>query len=240
MAVGDLFDTYSRQARLQPALFSLFPLFLTVAVWLPALYELFAGLLGFAVACGVTVLLAHIARVRGRSAEAQLFNEWGGKPTTIWLRHRSDQLDPRTKSRYFVFFEKKILEWERPSMEEETADPMEADQRYDTAVRWLLEYTRERKRFPLVFKENVSYGFRRNLFGLKTISLIVGSACIVANCIALYRNFAPFHVAGASALVVSIATVVVWGVIVKSPWVRDAADAYAKALLASCDAQPLS
>ena len=95
MDLGDLFDTYSRQARLQPALLALFPLFVTVAVWVPALYKFAAGLIGLAVACGAIVYLAHLARAWGRKAEDCLFATWGGKPTTLWMMHRDRHLDPQ-------------------------------------------------------------------------------------------------------------------------------------------------
>ena len=103
MDLGDLFDTYSLRARLQPALLPLFPLFVTIAVWVPGLYHTGAGLAGLATACGVTVLLAHVARERGRRAEIRLFNEWGGKPTTIWLRHSDGNLDDHTTRRYHTW-----------------------------------------------------------------------------------------------------------------------------------------
>lgn len=77
----------------------LFPLFVTIAVWFPALYDFAAGLVALAVACGVTVFFAHVARMRGRFAERRLFSLWGGKPTTIWLSHRDAHLDAHTTSR---------------------------------------------------------------------------------------------------------------------------------------------
>ena len=237
-----MFDAYSRQARLQSALLALFPLFFSVAVWLPALYELVAGLVGLAVACGVTVAFAHVARVRGRTIEEQLFESWGGKPTTTWLRHRDDHLDEHTKARYCEFLGSNVRDWRGPTVEEERADPTEADARYETAVRWLLEYTRDRKRFPLVFKENVSYGFRRNLYGLQAIGLIVAIVCTIANVVALYigaGDGGSTSAAGAAALGVSFAAIVGWLFVVKPAWVRDAGDAYAKALLAACDTHPV-
>ena len=128
-------------------------------------------------------------------------------------------------------------------MEEERADPDDADARYETAVRWLLEYTRDRKGFPLVFKENGSYGFRRNLYGLMPIGLTVALVCAVANLIAVYQSTAggngAFSAAGATALIVTVVAVVVWLFVVKPAWVRDAGDAYAKALLAACETQPV-
>ena len=155
-------DKYGFQARLRPALLSLFPVFITIAVWAPTLYKTAASLVGLAVACGLTVAFAHFARRRGRAVEQRLVEEWGGLPTTLWLRHGDHHLESGTKQRYYEFLEDNIPGWKSPTRQEEAEDQKHADSRYSSAVRWLLEYTRDTKQFHLVFTENISYGFRRN------------------------------------------------------------------------------
>jgi hypothetical protein len=240
MELGELFDTYSRQARLQPALLVLAPVFFTIAVWFPRDYSLTAGLVGLGVSCGIAGLLAHIARRRGRIAERQLFAEWGGKPTTIWLRHRDTHLDEYTKARYISFLQRHIAGWTPPTSEEEAANPEAADRRYETAVKWLLEYTRDTTKFPLVFKENISYGFRRNLYGLRIIGLFLAVVALVVNINEqnhYYRNNSgEVHVLGVLLTCVCIIMALCWWFITTRDWVRDAADSYARALLSACDA----
>ncbi len=68
-----------------------------------------------------------------------------------------------------------------PSPEAEATDPEAADSLYDSAVQWLIPQTRSGGRFPLVFQENVNYGFRRNLWGLRPIGLAVAIGCLVVN-----------------------------------------------------------
>ena len=236
MNLGKLFDTYSLRARLQPALLTLFPLFVPISVWVPALYQTAAGLVGLATACGVTVLLAHVARERGRRAEKQLFTKWGGKPTTIWLRHSDSNLDDHTTRRYHAYLATKVSNWQPPTPEEERADPAATDKRYDTAVKWLLENTRDRS---LVFKENVSYGYRRNLYGLRPLGLILAVLSAGANGAALYRTFdgslESLSPTGVAALMVSIVATLAWLFVVNKAWVRDAADVYARALTSCCE-----
>ena len=239
MSIRNPLDTYGWQARLQPALLALLPLFISIAIWVPALYQVAVGLLGVIIACGVTVLLAHFARTRGRKLEAGLYVEWGGKPTTIWLRHRDRNLDAHTKRRYFAFLEERVREWKAPTELEERTNPEAADDRYDTAVRWFLEHARDRKQFPQVFKELVSYGFRRNLLGLKPFGLSIAIICTAVNAGAIFADFhseaATIHFVGLASLAISLLAVAAWLSVVTRPWVRDAADAYAKALLAVCD-----
>jgi hypothetical protein len=99
-------------------------------VFSPALYEAATGLVSLAVACGLTTTFSHIGRNQGCFIQKKLIKEWGGLPTTLWLRHSDDNLDERMKPRYFQFLEKNILEWRAPAQQEESADPIEADRRY--------------------------------------------------------------------------------------------------------------
>lgn len=232
--IADFFDRYSRQARLLPALLTLFPAFLTVAVWVPALYQLAAGLTGLAIACGVLTVLAHFARSRGRKLEKQLIQEWGGLPTTIWLRKSDGYLEIETKQRYYNFLESSIPDWKAPTEDVEASDRL-----YSSAVRWLLERTRDVQQFPLVFKENISYGFRRNCLGLKPFAIAVS---VLA---AGYTGIQFMGISPTTLLQTSLPQIAVgcisalfalwWTFGVTANWVRDAGDAYAKALLGACD-----
>ena len=60
--MSDWFDRYSLQARIAPALLSLFPSFLWVAISFPQLYSIADGLFSLALVCGILTLAAHYAR----------------------------------------------------------------------------------------------------------------------------------------------------------------------------------
>ncbi|WP_163783900.1 hypothetical protein [Myxococcus vastator] len=217
----------------------LVPLLITVGAWTPGIFTWGAGLIGLGTTCGIIVWLAHLARERGRAAEEVLFKSWGGSPTTVWLRHQSSKLDAVTKARYFAFFKKHIPKWRAPTEEDESKSLADADGYYASAVRWLLEYTRDRKRFRMVFDENVSYGFRRNLYGLKRWGITLAALCLVINAAFLvgsfngFANFLPGR--GLVSFGVCVTTILAWSSVVRPQWVRDAAEAYAKALLACCE-----
>ncbi len=232
-------DGYGFQARLRPALLSLFPVFITVAVWAPALYQTAASLLGLAVACGLTVACAHVSRRLGRSIEDRLVKEWGGLPTTAWLRHADRHLEAETKRRYHHFLEQNVPGWTAPTPAEEAANQDETNKRYGSAVRWLLEYTRDTKQFKLIFAELISYGFRRNALGLRSVGIILALASTGFAAAQLYdvpfNNFVSDYFSQLAAGVVSILILLWWTFGVSKSWVRDAGDAYAKALLGACD-----
>ena len=239
MNLNSFFDKYSLQARVWPALLVLFPLLVTLIVWVPRVYELAVGLSGLALASGAILLLANIARSMGRRVEPSLFEEWKGKPTTLWLSHADGNLDDRTKARYHKFLSEHVDDWTAPSPEEELKDPDAAAAAYDSATRWLREKTRNQEKFGLVFKENVSYGFRRNLFGLKKVGLAISVLCGIGNSWALCAGSLDgeklSHPEGFASLILSLLMILAWTFIIRPRWVRDSADGYARALLATCD-----
>ena len=97
-------DRYALQSRLRPALLTLFPILITAAVWAPPAYML--GLVGLVAASGAIVVFVLIARTRGRAVQEHLVGEWGGFPTTLWLRHTDSNLDDSTTQRCHRFLEK--------------------------------------------------------------------------------------------------------------------------------------
>ncbi len=71
-----------------------------------------------------------------------------------------------------------------PTAAEETAEPTAGDSFYEQAGIWLRDNTRDAKKFPILWNELVSYGFRRNQRGLKWPALIV-NVIVVAICAAV-------------------------------------------------------
>lgn len=234
--LGALLDPYARQARLEPALLTLLPIFITIAVWFPALYSSASVLASSMVAIGVVALLAHIARIRGRRAERRLWSAWGGAPTTQWLRHRDRRLGALTLAKHHTFLAREVPGWTAPTPEEEVADPSAADERYEDAINWLRECTRDTKKYPLLFKELISYGFRRNLYGLRIVGLPISVLCVLANVALMYRageSLSAPDVAHLAAIGFSAISTVGW-LLLRPAFVRDAADVYAQRLLTAC------
>ena len=112
--------------------------------------------------------------------------------------------------------------------------PKKADDAYEAAIARLRELTREVEKYPLVFKENVSYGFRRNLWALKPtgIFLSIGSslACTAKIVYTSLREW-DFESHSVISLVLSVVFLVCWLVVIRRSWVRLPAFEYAKRLL---------
>lgn len=236
-------DPYSRRARLAPALLAALPLILIVVFLFPDIGWSNSVVFGVLVYGGGAMFLTQLGRDRGKRIEPRLFEDWGGKPSVAMLRHRDNRLDPVTKGRYRDALEQRIDALTFASAEEEAADPDVADAGYESATAWLLSRTRDRDRYQLLFAENVSYGFRRNLFALK-MPAIVMDACFF---VVFFFHFASIWQgdiletgrAFPDASMMSAALVVLhrlaFCVIINSDWVRLPADAYARQLLSSLD-----
>ena len=171
-------DPYTFHARTRPALIVVLPLGFLMSALLPGqpfFVTAFFGLLGTA---GGTALVAQMARDRGRDKVPALWKGWDGPPTTRFLRHRrspSDRVPDGLRPQL-----EELIGYSLPSREEERSDPTGADLKYEEVVGFLREATRDNSRFPLVFAENVNYGLRRNLWGLKPYGVVI--AILAASC----------------------------------------------------------
>lgn len=252
---ASLFDSYGRQARLYPGLLTLFPPLLTAIAWFPQLISSSVGatLLTIASSCGLLYGLAVLSRTQGKRTEKRLLREWGGWPTTLWLRHSSEFLQPQTVARYHAYFGANVPGLRLPSAEEESRDGASADLAYSSAVKWLQEQARG-KDFPLVEKENAEYGFRRNLRGMRPIGLALCLLAATLSATAILQGHRDLTIAlvdlsgaqcwqaltGVSppivgATIVDVIAIAGWLIIARDQWVRDSGDQYARALLATCD-----
>jgi hypothetical protein len=238
MEVLKVFDAYSLRARLFPAIIACAPALAALALLIS--WKSFA--LSNAIATlGILVLLfaiADFARARGRAVERKLLAEFGVMPSILFLRRADNSIDEGSKRRYRAFLGEKLGR-AVPSEAEELRDQGLADSFYSQCGVWLREHTRDVKKFPLVFGENVTYGFRRNLFGLKWVGLGLNALVVVA-CLLMLRSevwaldtdfgrrtlvvltVASFH---AAYMLLAARKLAVW----------DAAQAYGRQLILSCE-----
>lgn len=234
-----VFDTYSLGARIRPALLALLPLIVFTYLAFPKMYELLAALAGAAVSFGFVTALGHYCRARGRAVEKVLIRRWGGLPTTQLLRHRDSEIDATTKSRYHGFLSRNVPGWIAPTPEQEAQNPEDADARYQSAIKWLLEHTRDTKRFSMLFSENVSYGFRRNALGIKWFAVFCAATPLLLVCIELFVPSVSFlssdNLSYGFSAAISVILLLWWICVVSENWVKDAGIAYATRLLAACE-----
>jgi hypothetical protein len=228
-------DRYTLQARLFPALLVILPISLAIAAWFPSKFPGYGFLVGLLSAFGLTVLLAQLGRDLGKKKEPRLYERWGGKPTTQLLRHRNAILDSHTKSRYHQRLST-LVPIAMPSAADEEKNPAACDEIYNSCTKYLLEKTRDKVKFNLLFSENINYGFRRNLWGMKPAGIMFALLGLLASIVPVIINWNQNPPPVAMAATVISALMLTWWLIrINKNWVKTAAFAYGERLLACCD-----
>ena len=246
--VSKVTDPYERPARLYPALLALLPILTLVMLLYGPKATALTGAVTVAVSCGGLYLTTNLCRELGKRLEQKLYDGWGGKPTTQLLRHRDSTIEAVTKRRYHMFLGGKI-NVVFPDKEQEANDPVAADDIYQSGVRWLLNHTRpeDGKKFDLIFKENVAYGFRRNALGVKPFGLLLSFASLFWVLLMegiLFTHghrfvntaaFSSLPQTATASLIVSAVMIVTWILFFTKASARTAAFTYAETLLRACD-----
>jgi hypothetical protein len=236
--IDTLLDRYNLLARQRPALLMIFPLVVSAVVIFPTLQTWWATLLAVTGTCGVAVALAEFAQAKGKAVEPALIRQWEGLPSVAMLRHRDSRLDATTKTRYKAFLEKRVSGLYFPDEASERQNPSEAEASYESATRWLLAQTRDKKIFSLLFQQNISYGFRRNLYGLRHFGMGSSVMAMLLLVAVAARGFLMHGMINSEILiagVIALALLWFWASVVRPTWVAIAANAYARELLAACD-----
>ena len=225
-------DVYDRNVRLKPGLLSGLPVVASTVLLIPEVGVVWSAIGGMVLYSGGSMLLMQVSRDRGQSLEARLYESWGGKPSVTMLRHSDDRLDRATKERYRRFLNAAVPSLALPSVEEEQNSPERADGEYESANAWLLEQTRDHDRFALLFRENMNYGFRRNLAGLRPLALVMAAVAfglVLGWAAAWWIGLFPNAIEGLTAewwmsLAMTTGHSLFFFVRIKAEWVRLAAD----------------
>ena len=228
-----LCDKYSLNARIYPSIVFLLPCIMLAIFYVPNIesyYQKFSylGLLGV-----LFVLLAHWGRENGKKKESELFRHWGGKPTSLVLRHSNDYFMAHIKKIFHKKLEQKIPSVKIPTAEEECVDLRAADEIYDSCARYLISKTRNTKKYRLLFDENINYGFRRNLWGLKRYGICITVVCIFTHIFILMHKYSSDEaiiIKDLIFLAALVVCVICWISIVNKEWVKTTAFAYAERL----------
>lgn len=233
------FDAYTIRARVFPAIIAAIPAL--------AMLILLVSSTGLAVSSGIAVIgvliilymFSDFARSQGKKIEPRIYELLGGKPSVTMMRRADTALDTDSKDRYRAFLASK-LNRTAPTAAEEAQNQAGADAFYEQAGTWLRENTRDTRKFSILFNENITFGYRRNLFGLKWIALGL-NLVVVAICAGLLWHNAPVNINDAFTgrvlvvLVVAAIHALYILTVVNCRNVIDAARTYARQLILSTE-----
>jgi hypothetical protein len=239
MAAGIItgLDRYTIQARLLPVVIVFLPLCIAITSLFP-LKELGWGLLtGSITGLACMVFLSQIGRDLGKKKEPSLFKLWGGTPTTLIMRFHNTWLNEESLARYHRKLSA-LVNVPQPTKELEEANPTEADKAYTTFVDYLKSKTRSPDQFSMVIEENINYGFRRNLWGMRAVGILISATSVLLPLSPLLVNFEvgwSLTKVNAIACAINVCFLILWLLRISTDWVKLAATAYAERLVASTD-----
>lgn len=232
------FDTYTIKARVTPIFIVLFPIILISTLIVPEARILQAITGSTLSTLALSFLGAQFSRDRGKAKETELWRSWGGAPTTQILRHKNTEYNPIRRLRIHKNLQAMLTDLTIPSPEIESENPEKADQIYEACVRHLITRTRDIKKYPLVFKENINYGFLRNLWGLKPYGILISLIGMIISLIYLRFEWLSSNQISYDlviVLLISLCLLFLWTFWVKPERVKIAAIAYAERLLECCE-----
>ncbi len=244
--LGKYFDHYTINARFMPAFFAVLPFALTMLAWCPSAKSIMGGSLTILISFGVMTFISTLISNFGNKYQEKLFSIWGGIPTTVILRHEDSLLDKYTKQRYHKWLNDNIAGLDLPGLDDEKKNPADADLRYQSATNFLREYTRDKARYPAVYRDNVAYGFSRNLLAIRNFGLSIALICVMINVHLVWLTFDKNkaavdtiilndYILGIGAGLASIIFVLAFLLVVNSHFVKERGFRYAKSLLESCE-----
>jgi hypothetical protein len=231
------FDKYTLYARLFPAIIAAAPA--AALAWVVIASKevrLVQAIAGTALTV-VLMVFADVARRRGKAIELDLIQRMGGLPSITMLRHADTTFDAATKARMHAFLGARLGE-AAPTAEQELADPASADGFFTRAGNWLRENTRNQKKFDILFNENVTYGYRRNLFALKWPALVLNVLIVIGNAAYLWMQFGPLDLV--PVFIIAVLHAAYLAMFSTRSAVEEAARTYARQLLMSTESPSLA
>lgn len=235
-----MFNIYTLKARLYPIVIVLFPIVVLGISYSFEFQSYIQVLSSLGIVSALTYFVSQIGRDAGKKKEKFLWNSWGGAPSVQLLRLRDTNIDSHTKTRYHRRLLTLVTDTNAIDLVMESNSPEKADEVYKAWTKFLITQTRDTKKYSLLFYENTSYGFRRNLFGLKPFAIFLTVTLLACNYFFwVIKNNSwnpitmPLSFQISSCILFCI--LLIWLFIITSNWVKLTAFAYAERLCESID-----
>lgn len=235
-----MIDKYDLNARLYPITLFYMPILL-LGILFSFQFDKYSHLLaGFGIIGALSYLIKQFSRDAGQIKEQALWALWGGPPCTQLLRWGNTVINVNTKKRYHDRLQALCPVDVKPDVDFEDNYPAEADSAYEAWTKFLISKTRDKKKYALLFIENMNYGFRRNLWGLKTYALRLLSTLMILTYLYEAITAKNYNPAGFSSLFFIaeaglVALMCWWCFLINANWVKVPAFAYAERLLESVE-----
>lgn len=242
MKLNDLgvgMDQYDRRARLMPALLVILPAAFTVIALVPDEVLGWGGGIALIFQAGASFLLAQMVGDIGKRKEPKLFESFGGRPTEMLLsyQHAPNKVVLADRHKKLAKLLPKV---KMPTPDAEQKNLNAAFEIYTACCDKLRSLVRaDKDKFADVHRENIHYGFRRNLWALKPAGITITAIALVIGGAEIYgsvNEHLPFSLVLPVITGVDALLLVLWVFFITKPWVKRAAVLYAERLVEALDA----
>ena len=166
------FDDFTFHARVMPVLVILLPIIILGCIKGILTNGFMDTTLYITIFVICLTVMSKLARNKGKDYEVKMYNDLGGKPTTILMRFSNTNINNISKKKYHERLNQKLEGIKLPlSQEEETG---ESDLLYEAAINWLRNHAIHNREVEFrVQQELKEYNFWRNLYGIKYMGLVL-------------------------------------------------------------------
>jgi hypothetical protein len=229
-------DKYTRTARIYPMLIFYLPVAIIALVFSLHFEKISHLLISLGLTSAFSYMMAQRGRDGGKTKEKMLWASWGGCPSIQLFRWSNAEININTKKRYHLKMQSLCRVDNFPNPMVEASDPEAADGVYQAWTKYLISKTRDTKKYALLFNENMSYGFRRNLWGLKPyaitlLTLIMGITYGYFYWISKKFDPRDFGKLFFIAEIILATLILLWILIVTKKWIKIPSFGYAERLL---------
>jgi len=228
------FDDFTFHAKVMPVLVLFLPV-LVLGVYNGILLDkVVENLVLLSIVIIFLTFTSKVGRELGKTAEEKMYTDLGQKPTTILLRYSDDTIDVVTKTRYHKALNEFVPELKLPLNKKD--EKKSTDSMYASAINSLRIYANSnRDKEPRVYQELKEYNFWRNLYGVKSLALVV-YICLGIREIVLVEEFNIKHIFSTPyphyiALIIMSVSIIFLCCFVNKKTVKRKAFDYAKALI---------
>lgn len=180
----NLGDAYEIQARVLPAMLVVLPVAVLV-VQIGMAKRNWLAMIGWGAGLEVvlSVLVSKVGHALGARLQARLEKQWGGLPTHAWLR----PADPSHSEQQRKVWWKALLNLTGLDIAKAAAesDPAEVDRVIADTVMTARNKIKGNKKAALVQTYNITFGFARNLAGMKWLTFAI---CVVCSGLSAWGN----------------------------------------------------
>jgi len=167
------FSQYELRARLLPGVLVILPfamLCYVVAKESQIIFPSVSALLLF-----LAPILSENVRLKGLDAQEKLWKKWSGNPACYAVAQILDTKGTDSEN-YLVKHLETLLDIVFPKSDHKE-NSQELERMSEYVVTELVRQTKDAKRYPKLFRENMAYGLQRNLYAIRYWGIISNVIC---------------------------------------------------------------